>query len=228
MTQAGLPAIVRRDRATISINPTALSLASWKRAANSFAFKNRCIRLAICRPSSGKPMPIGKASLFTNIEGHPGWTACSQIVADRRKWAIGSVSMKRRSYRKSASGCASLSPRPPMPTGTGQGAEIYRRSSKPARSAGDAGIGSRQRALHPVGHHFRERPRHRDRQSLAASPADQRAGQDGVCHAAPPCARNLRRNIPSAAYRPRLRSSLASTRPSGSRPAIRPDPVSTS
>ncbi len=31
----------------------------------------------------------GLASLFTNIEGHPGWTACSQIVADRRKWAIG-------------------------------------------------------------------------------------------------------------------------------------------
>jgi 2,5-furandicarboxylate decarboxylase 1 len=32
---------------------------------------------------------LGKASLFTRIEGHPGWTACSQIVADRRKWAIG-------------------------------------------------------------------------------------------------------------------------------------------
>ena len=32
---------------------------------------------------------FGKASLFTNIDGHPGWTACSQIVADRRKWAIG-------------------------------------------------------------------------------------------------------------------------------------------
>jgi 2,5-furandicarboxylate decarboxylase 1 len=32
---------------------------------------------------------LGKASLFTAIDGHPGWTACSQIVADRRKWAIG-------------------------------------------------------------------------------------------------------------------------------------------
>ncbi|VCU69714.1 Phenolic acid decarboxylase subunit C [Pigmentiphaga humi] len=32
---------------------------------------------------------LGKSSLFTSIEGHPGWTACSQIVADRRKWAIG-------------------------------------------------------------------------------------------------------------------------------------------
>lgn len=32
---------------------------------------------------------LGKSTLFTNIEGHPGWTACSQIVADRRKWAIG-------------------------------------------------------------------------------------------------------------------------------------------
>jgi 2,5-furandicarboxylate decarboxylase 1 len=32
---------------------------------------------------------LGKASLFTNIEGHPGWSACSQIIADRRKWAIG-------------------------------------------------------------------------------------------------------------------------------------------
>ena len=32
---------------------------------------------------------LGKASLFTNIEGHPGWTACSQIIADRRKWSMG-------------------------------------------------------------------------------------------------------------------------------------------
>lgn len=32
---------------------------------------------------------LGKASLFTNIEGHPDWTACSQIIADRRKWSIG-------------------------------------------------------------------------------------------------------------------------------------------
>jgi UbiD family decarboxylase len=32
---------------------------------------------------------LGKASLFTNIEGHPNWTACSQILADRRKWAMG-------------------------------------------------------------------------------------------------------------------------------------------
>ena len=32
---------------------------------------------------------LGKASLFTDIEGHPGWRACSQIVADRRKWSIG-------------------------------------------------------------------------------------------------------------------------------------------
>jgi len=31
----------------------------------------------------------GKSSLFTNIEGHPGWTACSQIVADRKRWSIG-------------------------------------------------------------------------------------------------------------------------------------------
>ena len=30
---------------------------------------------------------LGKSSLFTAIEGYPGWTACSQIVADRRKWA---------------------------------------------------------------------------------------------------------------------------------------------
>ena len=32
---------------------------------------------------------LGKSSLFTAIEGYPGWTACSQIVADRRKWSIG-------------------------------------------------------------------------------------------------------------------------------------------
>ena len=32
---------------------------------------------------------LGKSSLFTNIKGHPGWQACSQILADRRKWSIG-------------------------------------------------------------------------------------------------------------------------------------------
>lgn len=32
---------------------------------------------------------LGKASLFTNIDGHPNWTACSQIIADRHKWSIG-------------------------------------------------------------------------------------------------------------------------------------------
>ena len=32
---------------------------------------------------------FGKASLFTNIKGHPGWRVCSQIIADRRKWALG-------------------------------------------------------------------------------------------------------------------------------------------
>ncbi|NQU71211.1 MAG: UbiD family decarboxylase [Rhodospirillales bacterium] len=32
---------------------------------------------------------LGKSSLFTNIKGHEGWTACSQILADRKKWAIG-------------------------------------------------------------------------------------------------------------------------------------------
>ena len=31
----------------------------------------------------------GKASLFTSIRGHEGWRAVSQILADRRKWAIG-------------------------------------------------------------------------------------------------------------------------------------------
>lgn len=32
---------------------------------------------------------MGKASLFTNIAGHPEWQVCSQIVSDRRKWSIG-------------------------------------------------------------------------------------------------------------------------------------------
>ena len=31
----------------------------------------------------------GKASLFTNLTGHVGWSAASQILADRRKWSIG-------------------------------------------------------------------------------------------------------------------------------------------
>ena len=32
---------------------------------------------------------LSKSSLFTNIEGHEGWQACSQILADRKKWSIG-------------------------------------------------------------------------------------------------------------------------------------------
>ena len=32
---------------------------------------------------------LGKSSLFTNIKGHDGWQACSQILADRKKWSIG-------------------------------------------------------------------------------------------------------------------------------------------
>lgn len=32
---------------------------------------------------------LGKASLFSNIKGHDGWQAASQILADRKKWAIG-------------------------------------------------------------------------------------------------------------------------------------------
>ncbi len=32
---------------------------------------------------------MGKASLFTNIKGYKNWHACSQIIADRKKWAIG-------------------------------------------------------------------------------------------------------------------------------------------
>ena len=31
---------------------------------------------------------LGKGALFTNIQGHQGWQACSQILTDRRKWAI--------------------------------------------------------------------------------------------------------------------------------------------
>lgn len=31
---------------------------------------------------------LGKSSLFVNIKGHSGWQACSQIIADRRKWSI--------------------------------------------------------------------------------------------------------------------------------------------
>ena len=30
---------------------------------------------------------LGKACLFENVKGHPGWRVVSQIVADRRKWA---------------------------------------------------------------------------------------------------------------------------------------------
>jgi 2,5-furandicarboxylate decarboxylase 1 len=32
---------------------------------------------------------LGKASLFDNLAGFPGWRACNQIITDRKKWAIG-------------------------------------------------------------------------------------------------------------------------------------------
>lgn len=31
---------------------------------------------------------LGKACLFDNVKGHPGWRAAAQLVSDRRKWAI--------------------------------------------------------------------------------------------------------------------------------------------
>ena len=31
---------------------------------------------------------LGKASLFSNVEGFPAWRVCNQIIADRGKWAI--------------------------------------------------------------------------------------------------------------------------------------------
>jgi len=31
---------------------------------------------------------LGKATIFDNIKGHPGWQACSQILTDRGKWAM--------------------------------------------------------------------------------------------------------------------------------------------
>ena len=31
---------------------------------------------------------LGKASLFANLTGFPGWQVASQVIADRRKWAI--------------------------------------------------------------------------------------------------------------------------------------------
>ncbi|MEE2955270.1 MAG: UbiD family decarboxylase [Pseudomonadota bacterium] len=32
---------------------------------------------------------LGKSTIFDNIKGHPGWQACSQILADRKKWSLG-------------------------------------------------------------------------------------------------------------------------------------------
>lgn len=31
---------------------------------------------------------LGQSCLYTNIKGHPGWTAVSQIVANRKKWGV--------------------------------------------------------------------------------------------------------------------------------------------
>ena len=32
---------------------------------------------------------FGKSTLYTSLRGHPGWRLASQVVTDRRKWAIG-------------------------------------------------------------------------------------------------------------------------------------------
>ena len=32
---------------------------------------------------------MGKGTYFSNIKGHPGWDACTQVFADRKKWAMG-------------------------------------------------------------------------------------------------------------------------------------------
>ena len=32
---------------------------------------------------------FGKSTLYNNLKGFPGWRLVSQIVTDRRKWAIG-------------------------------------------------------------------------------------------------------------------------------------------
>ena len=32
---------------------------------------------------------FGKSTLFTNLKGFPGWRLASQVITDRRKWAIG-------------------------------------------------------------------------------------------------------------------------------------------
>ena len=32
---------------------------------------------------------LGKASLFDNLTGFPGWQVCNQIITDRKKWGIG-------------------------------------------------------------------------------------------------------------------------------------------
>ena len=31
---------------------------------------------------------LGKSSLFARLKGFPGWRLASQVIADRRKWAI--------------------------------------------------------------------------------------------------------------------------------------------
>ena len=31
---------------------------------------------------------LGKAALYSNLPGFPGWRVCSQVIADRRKWSI--------------------------------------------------------------------------------------------------------------------------------------------
>jgi 2,5-furandicarboxylate decarboxylase 1 len=31
----------------------------------------------------------GKATIFDNVKGHPDWQVCSQILTDRKKWAMG-------------------------------------------------------------------------------------------------------------------------------------------
>ncbi len=87
---------------------------------------------------------LGKSSLFTSIEGHPGWSACSQILADRRKWAIGLgireddfLQQISRRIRQPISGDGGRCRRR-----AGEAGPADRGAGRPARSAGHEGIGA--------------------------------------------------------------------------------------
>ena len=92
---------------------------------------------------------LGKSSLFVNIKGHEGWQACSQILADRRKWSI-ALGIDEEELLETVGGrlkkpIGSMPGEPRRRTGEGSGADGRRR--RPWRHPRHEDIGQGRRAV---------------------------------------------------------------------------------